>query len=111
MTPFFTIFTLVAYTAVSVSGLTFLKLSDGNLFTLYGATGGVLYGVGFIVWYGILTQLPLSVAFPVAASLLVFGTQIAGYFFLREPIGIMHVAGLFFIVAGITMVSLAGGRS
>ncbi|NKB56445.1 MAG: hypothetical protein GKS00_08925 [Alphaproteobacteria bacterium] len=110
MTPVFIALTLLAYTAVSVSGLTFLKLSDGNIFTLFGAAGGTLYGFGFIVWYGILTQLPLSVAFPIAASSLVFGTQIVGYFFLREPIGIMHIAGLLLIVSGIAIVSLASGR-
>ena len=111
MTPLFTLLTLAAYTAISVSGLTLLKLSDGSFFTWYGAIGGFLYGIGFIIWYGILTQLPLSVAFPIAAGSLVFGTQAVGYFFLREPLGVLHIAGVLLIVGGIVMVSLAGGRS
>ena len=110
MTPVFIALTLFAYTVVSVSGLTFLKLSDGNFFTLYGAMGAGLYGLGFIVWYGIPTQLPLSIAFPVAASSLVLGTQFVGYFFLREPIGVMHIAGLLLIISGIALVSLASGK-
>lgn len=111
MSPIFVSLTLLVYTVISVSGLTFLKLSDGNVFTFHGAAGGVLYGLGFIIWYGILTQLPLSVAFPVAAGSLVFGTQLAGYYFLREPIGLVHIVGLLLIVGGITVVSMASGRS
>jgi multidrug transporter EmrE-like cation transporter len=111
MTSFFTALILMAYTAISVSGLTFLKLSDGNIFTTRGIAGGILYCIGFLVWYGILTRLPLSVAFPIAASSLVLGTQVAGYFFLREPLGMLHISGLLCIIVGIGIVMMAGGQT
>ena len=96
---------MLTYLVISVTGLIFLKLSDGKFFSFNGLTGIVLYGVGFIIWYLILSRVSLSVAFPVAAGGLVVATQIGGYFILKESISITHMIGVLLIIIGISVVA------
>jgi len=96
---------MLIYIMTSVSGLVFLKMSDGKLLSYVGGVGFVLYGCGFLIWYLILTRLSLSVAFPIAAGGLVVGTQIAGYFILKENLSLAHLIGVLLIIAGISFVA------
>lgn len=96
---------ILIYIITSVTGLVFLKMSDGKLLSYLGGAGIVLYGSGFVIWYLILTRLSLSVAFPIAAGGLVVGTQIAGYFILKENLSLTHLIGVLLIIAGISFVA------
>lgn len=100
---------IVVYLFVSASGLVFLKMSDGKLLSFQGVTGGVLYGLGFMIWYLLLTRLALSIAFPLAAGGLVIASQLAGYFVLKESLSGSIVLGGIFIVIGMCFVALGGG--
>ncbi|MDF1754660.1 MAG: hypothetical protein P1U89_17885 [Verrucomicrobiales bacterium] len=70
-------------------------------------SGASLYGIGFLMWYWILTRVPLSIAFPIAAGGLAVGTQIAGHFVLKESLTYTHLVGVLLIVAGISFVALS----
>ncbi len=96
---------MISYLLISVTGVTLLKLSDGKLLSFNGITGLFLYALGFLIWYMILTRISLSVAFPIAAGGLVVVTQVAGYYFLKEQIGISHIIGIVLIIIGITVVA------
>lgn len=94
---------LVFYVLVSVSGLTLLK-SATVIPSLPFFVGGVLYGIGFAIWYILLRWLPLSVAFPVAAGALMIGTQIAGPVFLGEQISALHLVGIAVLLVGVSII-------
>lgn len=96
---------MMSYLTVSVGGLTLLKISDGRLFSIYGMVGVLLYGLGFLLWYLILSRISLSVAFPIAAGGLVILTQLSGYFLLKETISLSHLIGVILIMLGITVVA------
>jgi multidrug transporter EmrE-like cation transporter len=94
---------LTLYVAISSCGLLALKTASGPM-TLHFAAGLILYAIGFAIWYGMLTRLPLSVAFPIAAGSLVMATQIVGWLFLDERLQVGHLGGIALILAGIAVV-------
>jgi len=94
---------LALYVVVSSLGLFALKIASGPLSTHF-AVGLGLYGLGFAIWYGMLTRMPLSVAFPIAAGSLVMATQLVGYLFLNESLRFGHLGGIVLILAGIAIV-------
>ena len=87
---------IACYIAVSVAGLTLIKFGGWKVLP-----GFALYGTGFAMWYWILTRLPLSRAFPVAAGGLIIGTQLAGWLILGEHLELRHVTGVALVLAGI----------
>jgi multidrug transporter EmrE-like cation transporter len=93
------------YVAVSSFGLYKLKGSGGVL-TLDSAVGFGFYGLGFLVWYYVLTRLPLSIAFPIAAGSLIIATQLVGYGLLGEKIGLVQIGGITLIIAGISLIHI-----
>lgn len=93
----------ILYVLVSSFGLFKLKAANGS-FGFEFLVGLTSYGFGFLVWYYVLTRMPLSVAFPVAAGSLVVATQIVGYLFLDEGIQLLHVGGIAFILLGIVVI-------
>ena len=96
---------MLIYIVTSVAGLVFLKISDGKLLSYQGAVGIFLYGIGFVIWYLILTRVALSIAFPIAAGGLVVATQIAGYFILKESLSLSLLLGVLLIITGIYFVA------
>jgi multidrug transporter EmrE-like cation transporter len=95
---------LTAYVLVSVIGLHFLKTSAGTVLSVPFVLGLSCYGAGFALWYLMLTSLPLSVAFPLAAGALIVGSQLVGHFLLGETLAARHLLGVLLIVIGITVV-------
>ncbi len=95
------LFTL--YVLVSSFGLFKLKSASGLLSADF-IVGFAFYGAGFLIWYSVLTRLPLSVVFPIAAGSLVVATQIVGYVFLGEAIRVVHTGGIALILAGIVLI-------
>jgi len=100
---------LLAYVSASIVGLHLLKLSEGSLLSARFAGGLSLHACGFLIWYVLLTRMPLSVAFPLAAGALMVGTQISGYFFLEEALSGRHLLGVLAILIGLVMVSPSAG--
>lgn len=97
---------LLAYVAVSVAGMTMIKLAP-SLASYKWMVGFGLYLIGFAIWMGmILRIMPLSQAFPIAAGSLMLGTQVAGWLVLKERLTLPHLAGAALIVAGVALVSL-----
>ena len=64
--------------------------------------GFVLYGMGAIVWLGVLSKWEVSKAYPLVGLGFVF-TVLVG-FMLNEQIGLLRLAGVCFICAGVFMV-------
>lgn len=92
------IFTI--YICLSLFGL--FKLKEAS----YGLNfdfifGFFCYGFGFVVWLVVLKLYPLSIAFPIAAGMLMVGTQIIGAMLLKEHVGLMNVGGVTLIWIGV----------
>ncbi|BBB91197.1 MAG TPA: SMR family transporter [Methylomusa anaerophila] len=66
--------------------------------------GLALYGVSTLLWIYALRTVELSYAYPLISLgyVLVF---IASYFLFHEPIGLLRLAGLAFILSGIMLVA------
>ena len=98
---------LLAYVVLSCTGLVFMKRAI-SLMTPTFFFGFGMYGVGFLLWLGVLRRLTLSVAFPIAAGALVLGTMVAGYLFLNESVSIRQCIGALLIIVGIVVVYQTG---
>ena len=66
--------------------------------------GCAAYGSVFLIWYYVLTRMPLSTAFPIAAGSLIVSVQIVGYRFLSEPLALSHLTGIALILVGIGVI-------
>lgn len=66
--------------------------------------GSILYLLGFVMWLLILKSNSLSVAFPLAASALLIGTQIVGFYLLGENLTLWKIVGIVLIVIGISLI-------
>jgi multidrug transporter EmrE-like cation transporter len=95
---------LAAYVALSVAGLHLLKSSAGAFMSASFGLGLSCYGAGFLLWYLLLTKLPLSVAFPLASGALILGSQVVGHAMFGEVLGPRHLAGVLLIVIGLALV-------
>jgi multidrug transporter EmrE-like cation transporter len=95
---------LTGYVALSVAGLHLLKSSAGAFVSATFALGLSCYGAGFLLWYVMLTKLPLSVAFPLASGALMIGSQVVGHVMLGEALGESHLLGVLLIVIGLALV-------
>lgn len=102
------VFVYIIYSIISALGLSLLKISkfQFNLIFLLGTT---LYVIGFLLWLFILKTNDLSIAFPVASSLLIIATQLLGVFLLGEEIRISKIIGVLLITIGI--LTIYGGSN
>jgi len=98
---------LIPYTALGLLGLFQLKTSSPGLNGGF-ALGFAAYAGSFLLWIRILRLLPLSVAFPTAAGLLMVGTQLVGLVRLGEPLTTGKALGLACILGGIVLLRGAG---
>ncbi len=99
----FNIALFALYVAISSFGLYKLKSASG-LLSLDFAIGFASYGLGFLVWFYVLTRMPLSIAFPIAAGSLIVATQFVGQAFLGERIEPVHAGGIALILVGIVLI-------
>lgn len=99
------ILTIILYVSISAYGLYKLKASS-QILSFEFFVGAFFYGAGFLIWIVILRLYPLSVAFPVAAGSLVIATQFFGAYLLKEPLTLLHLTGVGFILAGVTIIFL-----
>jgi len=68
--------------------------------------GLLTVGVVFIIWSGILSKIDLSVAVPIASFSYIL-VPIVSIIFLHEKITVLRWLGIFFILAGVILVSLS----
>lgn len=93
----------IIYAASSSVGLYLIKIHKIGLDWRF-ILGFGLYLAGFCIWLNILKTYPLSVAFPIASSLLLISTQFVGFFFLGELISSNKLIGIAFILLGVFFV-------
>lgn len=94
---------LLLYVGLSVFGLFWLKAAPGWTHPSF-AMGFVAYAAGFAIWLYMLTRMPLSVIFPIAAGSLIVATQLVGVFFLGERTSPLHLVGVALVVTGIGLI-------
>ena len=97
---------LLVYVIISTSGMLLIKTAPGPM-SLGFIAGFTLYAIGFCLWYILLTTMPLSVAFPIAAGSLIVGTQVLGYLVLKEALSPLHCIGLALLMSGIAVIYAA----
>jgi drug/metabolite transporter (DMT)-like permease len=85
------------------SGVTFLKTIIPSPFLWAGLFSVLCL---FIIWSTLLSKIDLSVAVPVA-SFSYIGVPLVSMVFLQERISLVRWFGIFFILAGVILVSLS----
>jgi len=94
------------YTFLSAFGLYKIKVAESYL-DLHFLVGFSCYLAGFLIWFYILRITPLSVAFPVAAGLLMIATSLFGVLLLNEAYNFYKLVGGILIFAGIVFISIS----
>jgi multidrug transporter EmrE-like cation transporter len=70
-----------------------------------GVLGGLsLYGVGTILWLGVLSRTEISQAYPFVGLGFVL-TAIVGYWLFGDAFGLLRIAGTALIISGIFLIS------
>lgn len=100
----FNIFLYLIYAIISSIGLYYIKITHVGLNSFF-ILGSILYGLGFLIWLVVLKSNHLSVAFPIASSMILIATQFVGYFLLNEGMSVTKLLGLLFIIIGISFLS------
>jgi len=67
--------------------------------------GAALYIGSFGLWMVILSQNPLSTAYPIAIGLTLCFSTIVAIFFLKETVGIIKLTGIVLVFLGIYLIS------
>lgn len=65
-----------------------------------------LQGIGFIVWWFVITQERLSVAFAISGSFFYLVMALASWLIYDERLSVQQVIGLVLITVGVLMVNL-----
>jgi len=99
------------------SGQIFFKLGLGKmggvglnnawkaLFNIHIIIGLSLYVFATIVWFVVLSRMPLSVAYPLQSLAYVFGI-LAALFIFNEPVSLMKWFGMMIIMIGVFIISV-----
>lgn len=96
-------FKYITYALISTMGLYFLKISKPGINVGF-ISGFSLYLTSFCIWLYILKTQPISVAFPVASSIVVVATQCVGVCLLGEKLSYVKSLGILFILFGVFLV-------
>lgn len=75
------------------------------VFLSAGVLGGLsLYGIGTVLWLGVLSRTEVSLAYPFVGLGFVF-TALIGWLLFGDAVGPMRIAGIALIVLGIVVIS------
>jgi drug/metabolite transporter (DMT)-like permease len=75
------------------------------VFLSAGVLGGLsLYGIGTVLWLGILSRTEVSQAYPFVGLGFVL-TAVMGYFLFGDALGPLRIAGIALVMAGIFLIS------
>jgi multidrug transporter EmrE-like cation transporter len=92
-----------------------LAMSEGRMMDFLWAVllspmvwiGLVTFAASVLMWLGVLSQVPVSLAYPFVALGMIF-TTFAGYFLYHEPLNLSKVAGTGIIVFGVIVLATGG---
>jgi multidrug transporter EmrE-like cation transporter len=75
------------------------------VFLSAGVLGGLsLYGIGTVLWLGVLSRTEVSQAYPFVGLGFVL-TALIGYFLFGDAIGPLRIVGITLVIAGIFLIS------
>lgn len=74
----------------------------------YAFLGIASFGLAFILYSGVLSQLDLSIAYPIMTGTGFLLVLIASVFLFHEVVNIYRLFGIAAIIMGITLISLKG---
>jgi multidrug transporter EmrE-like cation transporter len=75
------------------------------VFLSAGVLGGLLlYGIGTVLWLGVLSRTEVSRAYPFVGLGFVL-TALIGYFLFGDALGPLRIAGIALVMAGIFLIS------
>lgn len=83
-----------------VGGLHWLRIAQSPAIW----SGLVLYGVATLLWFAVLTRLPLSVAYPMQSMAYVLGL-LAAWFIFDETLSATKIAGCVVILIGVYLIA------
>lgn len=105
---------LLLYSTVSVSALMFMKFGTAEPVwrlppawrsLMFLGIGCILYMISLSIWIVIVANSKITVVFPVAVGLTVFGTTAASILLLGETITVARVFGTLLILAGTIVIT------
>ncbi|PWW00875.1 EamA-like transporter family protein [Paenibacillus cellulosilyticus] len=67
-------------------------------------SGLVLYGIATLLWFAVLTRLPLSIAYPMQSMAYVLGL-LAAWFIFDETLSATKIAGCVVILIGVYLIA------
>ena len=65
----------------------------------------IFFAVSTFIWVKILTQMKLSVAYPILSISYIL-TSVGAYYIFKEKLTILNLVGIFFIMVGVSFVSI-----
>lgn len=95
--------------AARISSMTFdwahlIPSSIQVALNFYIILGLLCYAISVVIWIGVLSQVPVSVAYPMV-SLGYVVNAFAAYFLFAEPLSSGKLSGMFFILLGVYLVA------
>lgn len=68
--------------------------------------GLFFYGVALLLYTAALAKLPLNIAHPILTSGAIASVAVASFFFFKEEMSTLTLAGIALVVAGVVLISL-----
>jgi len=111
-------FILIAlYVCLTTGGLFFMKSGGDSLSLAFknGITfkigyvttlGFLLYICSFLLWQKLLATYDLTYIVPITTGIVQIIVMLFGYFFFKENISIMNLAGIVLVIIGIILISI-----
>ena len=69
-----------------------------NAYLLFGT---IFFGIGFLLWFFVLSKLKLNIAYPISTSVNLGLVVLGSWLFFRESFSLLQILGIVFIVSGI----------
>ncbi len=111
------LFLILLYVALALIGTTLIKLGghdEGrNLFQIAGISitqkliiGVVFYGVSFLMYIVVLTQMQISLALPIASAVNSVAVVIIGLIIFHEQLNLGQMIGIGIVLVGVLVIGL-----
>jgi len=89
-----------------IKGMSLLGILKSILFEWHILTGILFYAVSLVFWFYVLSQLPLSKAYPLVSIGYIISIFL-GYYLLNEPLTTYKIIGVILICVGVVFISLS----
>src|SRR5262249_51981722 len=81
-----------------------IPISFQMAFNPYIMLGLTCYAISVVIWIGVLSRTPVSIAYPLVSLGYVINA-IAAYFLFAEPLTTSKMSGIFFILLGVYLIA------